>query len=66
MLSVSVTRRFAETVAVKGAGAEDDSWQRVGLATWNNICVVVAKRRRAILHNLEYRSVYFCDIYMCR
>ncbi len=53
MLSVSVALRSAKAVTVKGAGAEDDSWQRVVLATGNNICVVVAIRRRAILHTLN-------------
>jgi len=26
---------------VKGAGAEDDLWQKIGLAVWNNIFTVV-------------------------
>lgn len=33
----------------KGADAEDGSWQRTGLATGNNILVVVAQVRRAII-----------------
>ncbi len=43
MLSVIVTRRFAETVAMKGAGAEGGLWQKVVLAIRNNIFIVVTQ-----------------------
>lgn len=41
MLRVIVTLRFAKAVAMKGAGAEDDLWQKIGLAVRNNIFTVV-------------------------
>lgn len=38
---------------MKGAGAEDDPWNRVDLATGNKISVVVAEMRRAIAKKTE-------------
>ncbi len=60
MLSVSVALRSAKAVTVKGAGAEDDSWQRVVLATGNNIRGAVALWRRAILHTFNTYGIYMC------
>jgi len=41
--------RLPETANAKGVGAEVSLWQKTGLAVWNNICIVVAEMRRAIL-----------------
>lgn len=41
MLRVIVTEGLAKAVAVKGAGAEDDLRQKIGLAVRNKIFTVV-------------------------
>lgn len=41
MLRVIVALRLAKAVTTKGAGAEDDLWQKIDLAVRNNIFTVV-------------------------